>query len=1096
MHANYSSHSGSGDIVIGNKIILPSNLTAENLYPIAEEIFKKLRDNDFIAAKTIIATINKLPATYIARQVVNMLDTVIEFCKDNNSLTTGSPYFSLAKDDELPENIKDIVFASIILIEHKTKTPEQLRELFIQSPRKKHTHLFFLQFIATQVELTDYWRAHEVLLGEDELYCLSRGACRENDLILAGLAAGQLNKNYPTINNFAFCSYIQVIELVEKHKNKDIFSFDKDVFDEIQRHIENTLELIDTHQDNRYLICTLANLVLLVRGNNSKLIQKAIEYRNLVLKISPDVLNFIDSIVSYSGGNITDRLKGIDVSNELTSVELIIILEAIDRGLYIKEILRSKVFAMELNDENSNNEIEFNFQLILLKAKLLKNEKNNIIEKNKIKNHLQRTQTVSDISRVSSLAIINLCNALLSIGLANESCSFLETHLPEKLWPSPLVLTYFESLICAEKLSTLAINLEKLEKEQWDHQVWLYQAKLYLTEHKWVESQAALEEALKLAPNFADAWSLLIQYTLKINPQSAQALLEKIPQETFLYLNSSTYSLLFTIARLVDRQYSEKIMAEFFIKDPKRYASELLRLHFSTLVEDSTKKREQRNSYPIHNVVRAIKLRRDDKTQEILIVDIEPNSEQDILLSIHTAYGEQLANLPVGGKIYHVMEQLEIIEEADPYQVIFRHALDIANKRPDETFPMKAIYIPSEPEKMLDKLKSELSKFTHSDRTAFILNCENVPLYIKGYELHPNNPVKAAIQLLESPIINKTLLLPAGNVDVFDEFVTDVYGLIYLALIKADVAVQNSGVKIHITTETYNCISSWLKEIKNPNYLSIGLIDDQLYRVTSKDIKKSTGSICDSLSKLLEFCEIKAVPVQDTPLLLNDIKDFFDASVYSTMKYAVFTSVPYFILDDFTSIVLINIQNSLAIVKASFFIARLLQSMKISDKFEGYTRHILTYLPIPITYSDTIALAQSKQDKYIKLAIDILKRHHASSIDFDSLCSLLAIIIIRPLVLIYINEVVLKKNSILNDKASLLFNMCCQFVVSKSDGRTAEERIVDFTQRITANSILSKQYIIYIYDMVSTFSMGYFLDVDYMNSLIKPEPMPIPEETS
>lgn len=82
-----SPHYGSGDIVLGNKITYPSELTPENLFPIAEDIFRKIRNSDIATAKTIIDAIKKLPATPVARKFVDVLNTAI--LASENVLTSG-----------------------------------------------------------------------------------------------------------------------------------------------------------------------------------------------------------------------------------------------------------------------------------------------------------------------------------------------------------------------------------------------------------------------------------------------------------------------------------------------------------------------------------------------------------------------------------------------------------------------------------------------------------------------------------------------------------------------------------------------------------------------------------------------------------------------------------------------------------------------------------------------------------------------------------------------------------------------------------------------------------------------------------------------
>ncbi|TKV08988.1 hypothetical protein FDX19_13625 [Citrobacter sp. wls619] len=1086
-----SSHTGSGDIVNGPKIVhnhYPPEFTADNIYRYAEDIFRDLRNNDITAAKIVIQTLNKSPATDLAKKIIDTLNIAILHSEGQSTTLQNSLLFDLAKNNELSEKIKDIVFAIIILTEQQSKSVSQLNSIYNSSPKQKYSNLFFYQFIANNTEITDYWNSNKELFGEDDLYCLSRGSSRENNWALAKEIADDLNHKFPSINNQIFSIYIQVTELATVYKDKDIFSLNKDIYDGIYHNSADILRLFNDYADNRYLLCGLANLISLTRTNDVQLIHLAMKHKEELSKIHPDMAVFINSIIPVDDKSIKKELNRIDPIRGLAREQLIVLLEAKDRGIYIKDNLRKKIIDFDLKENISNENLEFSFQFITLKAKLLTNEKSDFLYKIKLKAELKLLLALSDIYKVSSSAIINLCQHLTYIGLATESYQFAEIHLPKILWPSPLVLTYFDSLIFAEQLSVLSQCLEKIEKKYWNCQIWFYQAKLYYAEYRWESAQHALEKSIELNPLFIEAWSVLIQCVYKIDASSTPKILSKIPREVFHSLDESMH-LLFTIANLIDYHYAENILAEFFITNPKKYASSILRLHFSAQLQKSIAVKEIKNPYSIVNIIRAIKLKKNDRTQEIIIADIAPENEQEALISIYSSYGELLKELIIGEKKRYSLDEIEVIEDIDPYAAIFRYALKITNEHPDETFPIKAIEIPSDPEKMLDKLKDELLKFSHNETIESIINNDHLPLYIKGKEINKSNPVKIAIQLLEDPAIAKSLAFPTGSIENTNSILTDIYGLVYLALMQLDAGIQRNSIKIHITPETHYYIHQWLQHLENPEYLSIGVQEDSLYKITAKDIQKQTELTRHSLTNLLNHCEIKTIPIQDTPNHLNEMRDFLDNSVYSTMKYALSTSTPYFITDNYLSIFINKVKPNTTILNSSAFISNLLSTMQLDEKKHAYAKHIFTYLPIPISYNDTIELAHSGKKEHIILSIELLKRYGHTFHNYDSLSKFLVITLTTPLLKMYLN---IQNNNIteqpsFNDSITLLFNTCCQLIIDQSDNRFAEDKIVDFTKKLISNPILSQhpQYIRYIFTLFSSFIWGHFLDIDYMNSLLK-----------
>ncbi|EDO2790829.1 hypothetical protein CXO28_18335, partial [Salmonella enterica] len=219
----HSSHYGSGDIVLGNKITYPSELTPENLFPIAEDIFRKIRNSDIATAKTVIDTLEKLPATPVARKFVDVLNTAI-LVSENASTSRFDELYTLAKEDDLSDKLRDVVFSVIMLIEFKNNNHENAIAIYSQSPKKKYSHMFYLQCLATEDEINDFWNKNRPLVSEDELYAISIGASRINNQVSAKKFVTLLVERAPTSLNSILLNYITILELAEKYLNIDLLS--------------------------------------------------------------------------------------------------------------------------------------------------------------------------------------------------------------------------------------------------------------------------------------------------------------------------------------------------------------------------------------------------------------------------------------------------------------------------------------------------------------------------------------------------------------------------------------------------------------------------------------------------------------------------------------------------------------------------------------------------------------------------------------------------------------------------------------------------------------------------------------------------------
>ncbi|EBW0231167.1 hypothetical protein AUA77_22025, partial [Salmonella enterica subsp. arizonae serovar 18:z4,z23:-] len=984
----HSSHYGSGDIVIGDKkIIIPSDLTPENLFPIAEDIFRKIRESDIGSAKTIVDTIKKLPATTVAKQFVDVLNTAI--LASENTLTTGfNELYSLAKEDDLSDKLRDVVFSVIMLIEFKNNNHENTIAIYSQSPKKKYSHMFYLQCLANEDEINDFWNKSRSLISEDELYAISIGASRVNNQISAKNFATLLVERSPTSLNSILLNYITVLEFAEKYHNIDLLSLDKDVYEQIINCINDTISFSEKYPDNKWLLYSLSNLVMLVKANHHQLIQTIVKYKDKISYINSSVTDFVDMLFPIDeAAPLT--LRDIKEDDELTSDSLIVLLEAAAKGTYIKENIKQLILNTDLKQDDYIKNLPFNYQLISLKAKLLLNDSNENINKKRIKEDLAIFIPLAhkDKTSLSGNGLVNLCDDLLWLDLAKESCDLLEPRLPENLWPSRLVIAYFESLIRAEKLTTLTECLNRMDKALWDHYTWMFQARIYIAYNSWSQAIIALEEAIKKDDDNSHSWLLLIRCTLRTTPATAITILDRIPKTVFLSFDTYTLSLLRLISNKVDPHFSEKIVTEKFISSPQKFASILLQTHFSSLVGRQAKKANELNTKYPDKVIRAIKISRNGEEEEKVIVDIIPDQEQGALLSAHTEYGDLLSNLTVGEEAVYVMDRVKIIEELNPYHVIFRYALNIVSEKPDINFPIKKIEVPSDPELMFQKIKDEFSQFDYQSREENIINCQNVPLYLKANELEKGKPVKSILQLLTSQVVNKSLSLPVGEIEHPEQFITDIHGIIYFALTRADITLCKSRYKLIITNETKTCIDNWLTEVENPSYLSIGVRDDHLFRITAEDIQSSTASIRNSLNNLLDYCEVHSVPVADTPDTLLNVKEFLDTSVYSTMKYVLFTKTPYFIIDDSFSALIKSLDPEIKIVNSIVFTSHLLEHLPLPIKLKNFQCHVETYLPMHISYKDCIALANSDDEKHVTLVTKIFQIHSNPFNNFTKLCS-------------------------------------------------------------------------------------------------------------
>ena len=348
--------------------------------------------------------------------------------------------------------------------------------------------MFYLQSLANKEEINKYWNAHDVMIDDDNLYALSIGAARIKDWDIAKIFVQQLEKRNPSKANIILSTYIRVTALAEKHQNIDLFSQEKSTHDEIISIINNVTHLLEEESNNKFLFYALSNLLLLTQSNHHQLIKIALKHKEKIHKTNPSIADYINGMDNKREKSTTKSLLEINPDDELTSPLLIILLEASETGLYIKESIQNLVLATKLKTTNDIQSLHFNYQLVSLKVKLLIDSKDDLIEKQKVKEDIIQFITLSDTSSLVGHALIGFCNDLLTLGFPEECCNFMEPRLPQKLWPSNLVITYLDALIRAEKFSTLSECLNSIEESEWNHHIWLFQSRIHIVDNEWFQA--------------------------------------------------------------------------------------------------------------------------------------------------------------------------------------------------------------------------------------------------------------------------------------------------------------------------------------------------------------------------------------------------------------------------------------------------------------------------------------------------------------------------------------------------------------------------------------------------------------------------------
>lgn len=1067
-------------------IVASKDLTAEDLLEKSEQFIRSVLANDRERTLKHFETISgAIKLDVKAKKVVKALEVAVAFLSEED-IPPLDDLLSLIKEKDISEDLQDILFSILMLVSKRVTPPLEVKDLYDRSPQKTYSTLVFIQYSADKAEIEYYWNSISIIPNSLELLALTRGCCRLDEWNRAFEFAEKLIKIEKSDYIQSLYYLAQATDLALKYQGKDFYSLDEDAYGQVVSCAHSIVNKLNNFSD-KHLLLALGNLLAVTQNGIPQLIDSAIKYREKLKDIHPSVYSYIENFETSVPLDLKTRLRSINSNSRLSLYTLQTLTHAYHQRLYVRMELKNLVLRAKLD---STNDLIFAFNLILLQAQLISERPDDLKAKLNLKDNIKVLESLAfeGSNKLSTGAILEISRHLLALDLAKECCQLLKPRIPEEIWLSAPTKLFFAALLQSEQTATLSNYLTQIENSSWDAYLWGIQARIYIIDGKWSDAKYALEEALSRDSTQPYLWETLIKVTHELTAEDTNKILDRIPLEIFSVFDDYTFSLLYSISRLIDPHYSEQVITDKFISNPKLYAPYLLKLHFYSLSDLNRERAIQPNNRPLNKVIRSIELQIDNEAEEKLIVDMPAEDTGGAIISIDTEYGDILSQLSVGEETDYGMTRLKVLSEPNYYAVAFRYALELTRVHPSKAFPLKQIKVDVNSKDMFKDLRSQMLEINSLDNNDQILSEKNLPLFMRGRMLERSKPVVAALKIFSNSKLNHDLRWISGDVSEIDAFITDIYGLLYLALCRYDIAFKRKNIKILITKETFSCINEWLKDVERDDYFTLGIAEEGLVRTLSDDIQRQTSSIRTGLRGLLQLATVENVPIQDTPQDLLDIRDSLDLSTYSTMKYALFTGSPYFIMDSLFHELLKTLDNNFLSIDPVSFLSSLVDEIPVDSKINSFHDHLNMDFPVFITYKDIEDLAASDDPKNIWLSSKILHRYSKSFDSFETASLVSKRTLIQPLISTYLDKSFFGINydwPVIDGNISMLFNSCCQVIIDTCDGRTAEERLVDFTQSLICAPRLPKRYISLVYLLTNRFISGHFLDIEYMNKVRK-----------
>ncbi|EGQ8097028.1 hypothetical protein G4T96_003617, partial [Vibrio cholerae] len=449
-----------------------------------------------------------------------------------------------------------------------------------------------------------------------------------------------------------------------------------------------------------------------------------------------------------------------------------------------------------------------------------------------------------------------------------NAVKYLAPFLSDEAWVSPVFQCYLDALFESEKFNLFLSKIRHLEPSDKTASIHLREAQVYGRLNQHDLSIESTRSAIKISPNYPYLWHLLLHVSRAkgLNKQELSDIVFEIPEVIFSSYDESKVPLVNEIATHVDINLADRVLVDWFAQSPDKVATALTQIHLNSL---RNRPEVTSNPYiPLHCCDGVTYSDGFETFTRLLVRDVD--CTHPLLLDIESPLGQTLNEMQEGttSGVYTMLERLP------SYVAAYRHAADIRHKGNDGTDAFRMFTIPSNEGEMIPYVENILRRYSSEEkRRDEVLQNPNVPLMMRGHFTDKGNPVRGAIMHLSSSESTQYMKLFNGGEEQFDKVIVDVYTAVYLALMGLATSIVNLNLKIVLCQQTKRALESWIEDILRDDYMSMGVSEKGMYRITSEDIQRDCLDLIQGLKTLLECAQVEALKPADTPDLLVKMRD-------------------------------------------------------------------------------------------------------------------------------------------------------------------------------------------------------------------------------
>lgn len=1004
--------------------------------------------------------------------LINALDIKVKLVNSTTGLTNKSELISLIQKKSISEDVKKVVISILIDLESKISKEIALERFRRLESTDIYINEVFYEHLASKEEINEIINKSSILdLSEQELTGLVRGALRVEEFESAYKLANELLLHYKSNNSETLSLLTETVFLNFRNKNTRYISITIEDKKNLDNLIEKLTDKLTKENDNRNIISLVA-LIDTTELLNERVFNLAIENIDKIDALYPEFSKNIkpSKTLDYSYYKSLLSLESLDL-NQFAALDIAIK----EKKIRIQDLSKwmESGGSFIAGDEYSNAFIDLYFRAKACSA----NSKEEVQKLDKLATRFIEIDSQKFLDLNLNL-LLNICERFLNLDLPLQAFNYLAPFFQEEVWLSAHYECYLTALLHSEKFSLFLKKIEYLKESDKNHSAFLIEAQVYVRLKEYEKSINATRKSIELFRNNPFSWYLLLHISRKngLSIEELKNIVFEIPEEIFKTFHNSILPLVNEIASYIDIDFADKVLVDWFAKEPNKVASTLTNIHLSSLHNRTAL---SNNPYePIHCCDGIEYSDGFQNYQRLLVRDVD--SEHPLLLDIESPLGIILNSLRKG----ETTDNYTMIDRLPPFVAAYRYALKIRHDGNDGTDVFRMLTLPSREDDLVPYLEKFLKQYTSIDRlNSDVLENPHIPLIMRGHFTDKNNPVRGAITHLSSSNSNKFIGLFANGEEQPSKVIIDVYTAVYLSLLGFSSYIENLKLEIVICHITKNVLESWVMDVSRDDYMSMGVTERGLFRITSEDIRKHSSFFINELKVLLSYAKVENLKPIDTPEILIKIRDLIDDSAYSTFQLSIANGIPLLSIDHIISGFFHDYGYPVA--NTNSLMARFLTVLEYKDRKRTIELNLHSGTPVSILYNDILQLSYSKKHEDTFLVFKFIEKHQKSIISNQNSISFLTEIVRNTTLTAFadgtiVDSITFKRPSY-DGFAQHIFNASCQIAISIPFRETTEQRLASFIHNLVDIKLMLPRYFKLISHLASQFAIGHFMDIDACN---------------